>query len=86
MRTLLAAALTLLTIATQAALGELIVNGDMSTNTYATGGNHCLFQDLDQGWAVKRQANLDLNTNPGMMTWDGPMLASSCTAWPRPAR
>lgn len=51
--------------------GALVVNGDMSFNSYATGGNNAKFQDLDQGWAVKAQSSLDLSANPGKMTWDG---------------
>lgn len=51
--------------------GELVVNGNMSSNYYATGGNDAQFQDLDQGWTVKSQTSIDLSVNPGKMTWNG---------------
>ena len=57
---------------TLSASAQLIKNGDMSLNAYAPGGNHATVADLDQGWAVKSQNNLDFNTNPGKITWDGP--------------
>lgn len=52
--------------------GALIVNGDMSSNSYATGGNHVEWVDLNAGWAVKDKDNLDFDTNPGKITWAGP--------------
>lgn len=56
------------------AQGALLVNGDMSANSYAisSDNNHVEFQSIDQGWAVKSQSGLDFDANPGEITWEGP--------------
>ncbi|VGO20480.1 Lambda-carrageenase [Pontiella sulfatireligans] len=49
--------------------GALVVNGDMSSTTYATGGNSATTLDIDAGWAVKSSTIISLTQNPGVITW-----------------
>lgn len=50
---------------------SLIVNGDMSSTIYATGGNNATATDIDAGWAVKSTSGISLSETPGVITWNG---------------